>query len=309
MTNVVAMPAPSANVSASASPAVTTSLIVKTASVVTDSSIQASEAIANRRRSTMSATEPVTSASSTAGTLFAVWTSAISVGEWDSAAITVTAPTVFIQMTSCDPASALHAARKPGRRSGASADSSVTGSDCAANECIMLVDGLYELASGRRRDAAGCRARGRRPPGHRIEGPERRDARARERGDRQAGAEGSRGPWLPPEPDRPQPQDEPVLHDRRADPGSHESALPSDPARHRGPARDGGVHAADGEHRQRSRARAARLADDACEAGRRNHRRDRSPRPPPARRAPRGGDRARARESPPARATGELRDR
>src|SRR5215212_5745318 len=247
MTKVVAIPAPSANVSPSARPGVIRSDSVSAASAATDSSIQVCEAIAKRLRSTMSAIEPMTTARSTAGTLFAVWTSAISVGESDSAAITVTAPTVFIQMTSCEPASAVHAARKPGRRSGASADSSVTGSDSAANECIMLVDGLYELASGRRRDAAGCRARGRRPPGHRIEGPERRDARARERGDRQAGAEGSRGPWLPPEPDRPRPQDEPVLHDRRADPGSHESALPSDPARHRGPARDGGVHAADGE--------------------------------------------------------------
>ena len=72
----------------------------------------------------MSAIDPMTSASSTAGTLFAVWTSAIRVGESDSAAITVTAPTVFIQITSWEPASAVHAARKPGRRSGASADSS-----------------------------------------------------------------------------------------------------------------------------------------------------------------------------------------
>jgi hypothetical protein len=35
-----------------------------------------------------------------------------------------TAPTVFIQITSREPANAAHAARKPGRRSGASADSS-----------------------------------------------------------------------------------------------------------------------------------------------------------------------------------------
>ena len=48
----------------------------------------------------MSAIDPVTSASRTAGKLFAVWTRAMSVGEPESAAITVTAPTVFIQITS-----------------------------------------------------------------------------------------------------------------------------------------------------------------------------------------------------------------
>src|SRR5919106_3292532 len=87
----------------------------------------------------MSAIDPMTSASSTAGTLLAVWTRAMSVGESDSAAITVTAPTVFIQITSCDPASAVHAARKPGRRSGASADS-LGGVACvvdSVNGCAM----------------------------------------------------------------------------------------------------------------------------------------------------------------------------
>ena len=96
-------------------------------------SIQLCEAIAKCRRLTMSAIDPMTSASSTAGTLLAVWTRAISVGESDSAAITVTAPTVFIQITSCEPASAAHAARKPGRRSGASADSSA-GAACVGGK-------------------------------------------------------------------------------------------------------------------------------------------------------------------------------
>src|SRR5918997_1126190 len=124
MTNVVAMPAPSAKVRPSASAGVITSPSVSAASAATERSIQLCDAIAKRLRSTMSAIDPIRSASSTAGTLLAVWTSAISVGESDSDAITVTAPTVFIQITSCEPASAVHAARKPGRRSGASADSS-----------------------------------------------------------------------------------------------------------------------------------------------------------------------------------------
>ena len=57
-------------------------------------------------------------------------------GESDSAAITVTAPTVFIQITSCEPASAVQAARKPGRRSGASADSSA-GAACAVDRAVI----------------------------------------------------------------------------------------------------------------------------------------------------------------------------
>ena len=125
------MPAPSANVRPSASPGVITSVSVSAASTATETSIQPGEATAKRLRSTMSATDPMTSASRTAGRLLAVWTRAISVGESESAAMTVTAPTVFIQITSCEPASAVQAARKPGRRSGASADSS------AAAACLV----------------------------------------------------------------------------------------------------------------------------------------------------------------------------
>src|SRR5919106_2841626 len=150
MTNVVAMPAPSAKVRPSAAAAVTVSVRVSAASVATAASISSCAPRAKRRRSTMSATVPVRSASSTAGTLFAVCTSAIRVSESDTEAITVTAPTVFIQITSCDPASADHTARKPARRSGARAESlaavasgwvgalRVMGSEDAANVCIML---------------------------------------------------------------------------------------------------------------------------------------------------------------------------
>ena len=138
MTKVVAMPAPSANVKASARPGVITSAArVSAASAVTETSIQPCDAIAKWRRLTMSAIEPMTSASSTAGTLLAVWTRAIRVGESDSAAITVTAPTVFIQITSCEPASAVHAARKPGRRSGASAESSA-GTACGVDRALSV---------------------------------------------------------------------------------------------------------------------------------------------------------------------------
>jgi hypothetical protein len=69
---VVAIPAPSANVSPSASSAVTTSASVSAANAATESSIQPCEASTKRRRSTMSAIEPIRSASSTAGRLFAV---------------------------------------------------------------------------------------------------------------------------------------------------------------------------------------------------------------------------------------------
>jgi hypothetical protein len=72
MTNVVAMPAPSANVSPRASSGVITSASVSAANAATESSIQACEASTKRRRSTMSAIEPISSASRTAGTLFAV---------------------------------------------------------------------------------------------------------------------------------------------------------------------------------------------------------------------------------------------
>src|SRR5918999_6112848 len=234
MTNVVAMPAPSAKVRPSASAGVITSPSVSAASAATERSIQPCDAIAKRLRSTMSAIDPITSASSTAGTLLAVWTSAISVGEPDRAAITVTAPTVFIQITSCEPASATQAARKPGRRSGASADASACAVDRAvsvksrnpaANECIMLVDGELERTAGRAGDPPRRRARGGSPPGHGIPGAQRGDPRARERGDRAARAEGGGRARLPAQPDRPRPQDQPLLHDRRADPGPDQSAL------------------------------------------------------------------------------------
>ena len=61
----------------------------------------------------MSATAPASSASTIAGVLFAVWTSATSVRESDSEPITVTAPTVFIQITICEHARADHTDRYP----------------------------------------------------------------------------------------------------------------------------------------------------------------------------------------------------
>src|SRR5918992_2989272 len=216
MTKVVAMPAPSAKVSPSASAGVITS----------------------------------TSVSSTAGTLLAVWTRAISVGESDSAAITVTAPTVFIQITSWEPARAVHAARKPGRRSGASAESSgdVVSSGC--KRVHNLVDGDLERQTRRGRDTAGRRARGGSAPGHGVQGAQRGDPGARERGDGQACAQGGRRARLPAQSDRPGPEDQPLVHHRRADPGSHEPALPADPAGHRGPARDGRLYPPEPQHAQ-----------------------------------------------------------
>src|SRR5688572_10632921 len=148
----------------------------------------------------------------------------MSVGESDSDAITVTAPTVFIQITSWEPASAAQAARKPGRRSGASADSSagaacsvgravsVTGSEGAANACIMLVDGVFEPTGERGSDSARRGARGRRPPRHGIPSAERGDPPARERGDREARPQGGREARLPTEPDRARAEDESLVH-------------------------------------------------------------------------------------------------
>src|SRR5215217_409212 len=271
------MPAPSANVSASVRPGVIASVRVSAASAATETSIQLWEATAKRLRSTISAIEPITSASSTAGRLLAVCTSAISVGESDSAAITVTAPTVFIQITSCEPARAVQAARKPTRRSGATADSSAGGTfpGCRAvsvtagspNGGIMLVDGHSQRESGRGRDAQGRGPPGRRPPGHRIQSAQRGDADARKRRDRQARAEGGRGARLPAEPDRARAQDQPLVHDRRPDSGPDEPAVPADPAGNRGSLGDRRLHAAYSQHGQRSGARAARLADDARSAG------------------------------------------
>ena len=69
----------------------------------------------------MSAAAPASSASTIAGVLLAVCTSATSVREFDSDAITATAPTVFIQITICEQSSADHTERYPARRSGVSA--------------------------------------------------------------------------------------------------------------------------------------------------------------------------------------------
>jgi hypothetical protein len=132
---------------------VITSARVSAASAAAETSIQPCDATAKRLRSTMSATDPMTSASSTAGTLLAVWTRAMSVGESDSAAITVTAPTVFIQMTSCEPASAVHAARKPGRRSGASADSSA-GGGCLVGRAVSVKCSAVRAGAGQARARA-----------------------------------------------------------------------------------------------------------------------------------------------------------
>ena len=148
------MPAPSANVSASARPGVTTSARrQRRERRDRERASSPGRRSRNARRSTMSAIEPMTSASSTAGTLLAVWTRAIRVGESDSAAITVTAPTVFIQITSCEPASARPRGSEAGpaqrrerrlvggrgRRGGEGAV--VMGSNGAANECIIAGHG------------------------------------------------------------------------------------------------------------------------------------------------------------------------
>ena len=65
----------------------------------------------------MSAVAPTTRLSTTAGRLVAVCTRAMSVAESVSEATTVTAPTLCIQTTSCDPKKALQSERKPVRRS------------------------------------------------------------------------------------------------------------------------------------------------------------------------------------------------
>ena len=63
------------------------------------------------------------------------------------------------------------------------------------------------------RDVAAAR---RRAPRHRLARAEPGDPRARQRGDGPARARGGRGARLPPEPDRARPEDEPLVHDRRA---------------------------------------------------------------------------------------------
>ncbi len=100
----------------------TVSVKVSTASVDVAATIQACAASTSRRRSTMSAVAPASRLSSTAGRLVAVCTAAISVGESDSDATTVTAPTLCIQMTTCDPSSEPQIARNTGRRRGAHAE-------------------------------------------------------------------------------------------------------------------------------------------------------------------------------------------
>ena len=162
----------------------------------------------------------------------------------------------------------------------------------------MAVDGYAERAGRRPGDPPRRRTRGGRPPGDRLPGAERGDPLARQRGDRAAGAARRRGARLPAQPDRARAQDEPLVHDRRADPRSNEPAVPAHPARHRGPARGGRLHGARGEHGQRPRARADRLPGDARSAGRRHHRRDRPPRPPAPRRGDGGRPRPGARQPP-----------
>ena len=66
--------------------------------------------------------QPASRLSRTAGRLVAVCTAAISAGESDSEATTVTAPTLCIQMTTCDPSREPQIARNTGRRSGAHAE-------------------------------------------------------------------------------------------------------------------------------------------------------------------------------------------
>ena len=77
-------------------------------------------------------------------------------GESEREAITVTAPTVFIQMTSCEPASAVQAARKPGRRSGASAESSA-GAACLVGSVSVKVEAVREGAGSARAGAMSFR--------------------------------------------------------------------------------------------------------------------------------------------------------
>ncbi len=100
----------------------TASVSVSTASAVVAATIQPWAARTSRRRSTMSAVAPASRLSTTAGALVAVWTAAIRVGESDSDATTVTAPTLCIQITTCDPSSEPQTDRNTGRRSGAQAE-------------------------------------------------------------------------------------------------------------------------------------------------------------------------------------------
>src|ERR671911_487636 len=154
---------------------------------------------------------------------------------------TANAATVFIQITSCEPASADQTARKPPRRSGASAESlaagasgwegalRVMGSEDAANVCIMLDDGRAHRETRRQGHAPRRRPAGRGAPGHGLPRAQRGDALARQPGDGPAGAARSRGGRLSAQPDRARAQDEPLLHGRRAYSRSHQSALPADP--------------------------------------------------------------------------------
>lgn len=113
---LVAVPAPRQNVSPRAAPALTTSPMERAASAAIDSVIQACATRTSRRRSTMSAVAPTRGLSTTAGRLVAVWTSAIRTAESDSDATTVTAPTLCIQFTSCDPSKAAQTERNPSPR-------------------------------------------------------------------------------------------------------------------------------------------------------------------------------------------------
>ena len=222
--------------------------------------------------------------------------------------MTVTAPTVFIQITSCEPASADQTARKPPRRSGASAESPPREPGLKGRYRVMGSEDRCK-----RMHNAG---RWPRPPSRPGAGLTLRDV-ARLAGVHPATAsralnvetralvnqETARRVLRAAEElgYRPNPiarglKTQPLLHGRACLSRSHQPALPADPARDRGQARDGRLHAADREHRQRSRARAARHAGDACPAGGRHHRRHRAPRPRPARRGGGGGPRAGARE-------------
>ncbi|HEX4718310.1 MAG TPA: hypothetical protein VH300_07260 [Thermoleophilaceae bacterium] len=97
---LAAIPAPSENVSSRIDAGVATWASVSAAAVAVDRSIHDCVASSSLRLSTMSVTAPASRASSTAGRLVAVCTSATSVEEPPSVAITVAAPTVFIQTTS-----------------------------------------------------------------------------------------------------------------------------------------------------------------------------------------------------------------
>ena len=259
----------------------------------------------------MSATVPATSANSTAGRLFAVCTSASRVEESETEAITVTAPDGVHPdhelrareraPHAAKPALTQRRERRVARRRLPAGCRRAAGQGqfwdrAPANVCIICAMATPNLRGGSRatlRDVA--RKAGVHPAtASRALNDDTRALVNEETAE--ARPPGRRGARLPTEPDRARPEDQPLLHDRGADPGPHQPAVPADPAGDRGPPRGGRLHAADREHRQRPRARAGGHPGHARTAGGGNHHRHGPARPRRARRRDGGGARGRARQ-------------